>query len=84
MKVRLFFKVFIFSFSVHAMVLSPGDAADIALKNNISIKLSKAKSEEEKEKVLINASRLLPSLKISISQSRTFKENLRIHRFWFF
>lgn len=48
----------------------------LALDNNINIKLARADSEAGRTEALIAASRLLPQVGLSISQTRTFRENL--------
>ncbi|HNW44900.1 MAG TPA: TolC family protein, partial [Elusimicrobiales bacterium] len=51
-------------------------AVNLALDNNLYMKLSKISGEARKAEALIAASRLLPQADLSISQTRTFRENL--------
>lgn len=49
---------------------------DLALKNNLSVKLAAAAGDVQKAEALAAAARLLPSVELSVSQERTFKRNL--------
>jgi outer membrane protein TolC len=48
---------------------------ELALNNNLYMRLAKASGNIRKAEALIAASRLLPQVEFSISQTRTFKEN---------
>jgi len=56
--------------------LSLKDAAELALKNNLTTLLANAKTEEAKGKILQAASYLLPHVLLNLQQSRVYKENL--------
>ena len=49
---------------------------DLALKNNLYVKLAAASGEAQKAEALSAAARLLPQVEFSVSQERTLKENL--------
>ncbi len=49
---------------------------DLALKNNLYVKLAAASGAAQKAEALSAASRLLPQVEFSVSQERTLKENL--------
>lgn len=51
-------------------------SVDLALKNNLYVKLAAADGEIRKAEALAAAARLLPQVEFSVSQERTFKENL--------
>ena len=51
-------------------------SVDLALKNNLYIKLAAASSDAQKAEALAAASRLLPQVEFSVAQERTFSENL--------
>ena len=55
--------------------LSMTRGVELALNNNLYMRLAKASGEVRKAEALIAASRLLPQVEFTISQSRTFKEN---------
>ncbi len=56
--------------------LSLKSATELALKNNLTTLLAKAKTEQAKGKVLQSVSYLLPHVLLNLQQSRVFKENL--------
>ncbi|MDA8130427.1 MAG: TolC family protein [Elusimicrobia bacterium] len=56
--------------------LSLGRAVNLALDNNLHMKLARADGETARAEALSRASRLLPQAYFSASQSRTFRENL--------
>ncbi len=51
-------------------------SVDLALKNNLYVKLASASGEAQRAEALIAAARLLPQVEFSVSQERTFRENL--------
>ncbi len=51
-------------------------SVELALRNNLYVKLAAASGELQKAEALTAAARLLPQVEFSVSQSRTFKENL--------
>ena len=51
-------------------------SVELALRNNLYVKLASAGSEAQRAEALAAAARLLPQVEFSVSQERTFKENL--------
>ena len=51
-------------------------SVDLALKNNLYVKLAAASSDAQRAETLAAAARLLPQVEFSVSQGRTFAENL--------
>lgn len=51
-------------------------SVELALKNNLYVKLSAASGEVQRAEALAAAARLLPQVDLSVSQERTFKENI--------
>ncbi|MDD5208224.1 MAG: TolC family protein [Elusimicrobiales bacterium] len=49
---------------------------DLALKNNLYVKLAASSGEAQKAEALSAAARLLPQVEFSVSQERTLRENL--------
>ncbi len=49
---------------------------ELALKNNLYVKLASAADSVQKAQALAAAARLLPQVEFSVAQERTFKENL--------
>lgn len=60
---------------VRAEDLSMTRGVELALDNNLYMRLAKASGDIRKAEALAAASRLLPQVEFSISQTRTFKEN---------
>ncbi len=78
----LFTLIFIFAFPVlraeesNPRPLSIKDAIVMAIKNNLTIKLSKAATHQSRSQVLQSASALLPQVIGTMSENRTYKLNL--------
>jgi len=51
-------------------------SVDLALKNNLYVKLAAASGEVQKAQALAAAAKLLPQVEFSIAQERTFNENI--------
>ncbi len=71
-----FFFAFILSCTVARADLTLSQAIDLAIHNNVSVRVAAAKSKEARGKALKDASALLPQLLGTASQTRVFKENL--------
>ena len=72
-------------FLLPVLLCAPAAAADgldltrsveLAIKSNLYVKLASADSEAQRAEALAAAARLLPQVELSVSQERTFKENL--------
>ncbi len=81
---KLILPAIIFIFSLPALraeessplSLSIKDAISLAIKNNLTIKLSKAATRQSRSMILQSASALLPQVMGTMSENRTYKLNL--------
>lgn len=51
-------------------------SVELALRNNLDVKLAAASGSAQKTEALVSAARLLPQVEFSLAESRTFRENL--------
>jgi outer membrane protein TolC len=73
--IKPLFLILLAAAPVFAEDLSMTRGVELALDNNLYMRLAKAAGDARKAEALIAASRLLPQVDFSISQTRTFKEN---------